>query len=102
MSADSGRPVPPPGSADGDREPVAPSPSSSSPPRMIRTPKYSAFIGTGVVVGVVLGVILTVLAGDRAAAYSLGARLGYLCAIFALLGALVGGAVAVLVERARR
>lgn len=70
--------------------------------RVVRTPKYSAFIGTGVFIGVLLGIGFTIAAGDRAATYSLGSRLGYLCAIFGLLGALLGGAVAVLVERYRR
>ena len=69
------------------------------PARRVRYPKYSVFIGTGVVVGIVLGVILTLRAGDGAAAFTVRARLGYLCSIFGLLGGIAGAAVAVFLDR---
>jgi len=68
---------------------------------MRRAPRYRAFIGTGAVVGAVFAVVLVGVFPDDGH-FSTGAVLGYLGVALALLGALLGGAVAVLLERPRR
>jgi hypothetical protein len=69
--------------------------------RMRRAPKYTAFGLTGTLVGVVIGVILAVTQpanGD----YSQRTIAGYLAVGAGLIGALIGLAAALLVERRRR
>ena len=66
--------------------------------RMRRAPRYRAFGLTGVVIGVVLGAVLA-LSFQATGDYSTRTILGYFIAIFGLLGALLGGGVAVLLER---
>jgi hypothetical protein len=68
---------------------------------MRRAPRYRAFIGSGAVTGAVIGVVLTVVFPDDGN-FSTGAVLGYLAVTLALLGALIGAAVAVVVERTHR
>ena len=60
-------------------------------------PRYGRFIGTGVVVGVLIAIVLTVFR-PHSAAYSGGQVVLYLGLVFALVGALLGGGVAVWLE----
>ena len=69
--------------------------------RLRRAPRYRAFVVAGAVLGAIAGIVASLLLGDPASLFSAGATTGYLAAIGLLLGALVGGAVAVLVERLR-
>jgi hypothetical protein len=87
-------------SADAAPDPVpAPAPVQV---RLRRAPRYRAFVGAGALVGVLAGVVASLLLGDPASLFSSGTTTGYLAAIGLLLGALLGGALAVLVERPRR
>jgi hypothetical protein len=54
------------------------------------------------VLGVIAGIVARLLLGDSASLFSAGTTAGYLAAIGLLLGGLLGGAVAVLVERPGR
>jgi gas vesicle protein len=66
-----------------------------------RAPRYRAFVLTGALLGVIVGIVASLLLGDPASLFSAPTTTGYLAAIGLLLGALLGGAVAVLVERRR-
>jgi hypothetical protein len=66
-----------------------------------RSPKYGAFLVTGALVGVVLAVI-SGLMGTGDGSMGTGQLIGYLAMVFGLLGALLGGAVAVVIERFSR
>ena len=70
--------------------------------RRVRYPKYSVFIGSGVVLGIVVGVLLTIRAGDAGAAYTWKVKLGYLCAVFGLAGGVLGATVAVILDRPKK
>jgi hypothetical protein len=70
--------------------------------RLRRAPRYRAFLVAGGVVGAIAGVVASLLLGDPESLFSQTTTTGYLAAIGLLLGALLGGAVAVLVERPRR
>ncbi|HEX3002851.1 MAG TPA: hypothetical protein VHO27_01460 [Angustibacter sp.] len=75
--------------------------SPASEPRRVpvrRHPRYSAFLLTGGVVGVVVAVVAG-LAGS--AGQSRGALIGYLAVLLGLLGALLGGVVALVLDRRR-
>jgi len=78
-------------------------PDDAGPRRLAlrRAPRYRAFIGTGAIIGVVLAVVLTALFPDDGR-FSTASVMGYLAVSLALVGGLLGGAVAVLVERPRR
>ena len=65
-----------------------------------RSPRYVAFLGTGAVVGLIAGVVLAL--GPGAGVDDPRRLLAYLCALLAGLGALLGGAVAVLLDARRR
>lgn len=67
-------------------------------PREVR---YRAFILTGAVLGIVVAAVLT-FGGSLRGDYSTSTVLAYLAVLFALLGALLGGGVAVVVEAVRR
>jgi hypothetical protein len=69
--------------------------------RVHRSPRYGAFLVTGALVGVFLAVVSGLLGtGDGSMS---GPRLiGYLAVIFGLLGGLLGGGVAVVIERLTR
>ena len=68
-------------------------------PRRIRSaPKFSAFLLTGALAGLVLGLVLGVT-GPADARYDSFTAPGLLGLIFAGLGALTGGVVAVLLEK---
>lgn len=68
---------------------------------MRRAPRYRAFVGTGAIIGVVLAVLLIALFPDDGR-FSTASVLGYLAVSLGLVGGLLGGAVAVLVERPHR
>ena len=72
------------------------------PVRLRRAPRYRAFVGTGAVLGAVVGIVARLLLGDPASVFSAATTTGYLAAIGLLLGGLIGGVVAVLVERPGR
>jgi hypothetical protein len=71
----------------------------SQPPRKARSaPKFTAFLLTGAVAGLLIGCLLSVI-GPVDTSYDASSVLGFLGLIFAGLGMLVGGIVAVLLER---
>ena len=72
------------------------------PVRLRRAPRYRVFVLTGAVLGAIAGIVARLLLGDPASLFSAGTTTGYLAAIGLLLGGLLGGAVAVLVERPGR
>ena len=63
-----------------------------------RSPAFLRWIGTGAVLGFLAGLV-TAVVSDDAASYGLGSQVAYLGVMFAFLGALLGGLVAVLVDR---
>ena len=65
---------------------------------MSRQPRFTSFLVTGGVVGLLIGFILS-LVGHPDTRYDSAAALGFLGLIFALLGVLVGGVIAVLLDR---
>ena len=58
------------------------------------------FLGTGAVLGVLAAVVLG-LAGSGDADHGRGSVVGYLALLLGLLGALLGGVVAVVLDRRR-
>ena len=63
-----------------------------------RTPRYSRFITVGAVIGAVVGVAAALVqGGDR-----VGQGMAYVGCFLALLGGLVGGLVAILLDRPER
>jgi len=70
----------------------------SQPPKIRRAANIPAFLLTGGVIGLVLGVLVGVFGNDDAR-YDAGAAVGYLGLGGAALGVLVGGIVAVLLDR---
>ena len=76
----------------------------TTPPRELqlrRAPRYRSFVITAAALGVAVAAVVT-LSRPVAGNYSAGSVFGYLAVSLGLLGALVGAAVAVLVERPRR
>lgn len=63
-----------------------------------RSPAFLRWIGSGAVVGFLVGLVMAVVSAD-AANYGLGSQVAYLGVMFAFVGALLGGLVAVLVDR---
>ena len=80
----------------------APNAAAPVPVRLRRAPRYRAFVGTGALLGAIAGIVARLLLGDPGSLFSAGTTTGYLAAIGLLLGGLLGGAVAVLVERPGR
>ena len=68
---------------------------TSAPPR---TPNYLRFIVTGAVIGLLGGAIVSV-ATESAGAYSSGSQIAFFGVMFAGIGALLAGLLAVLLER---
>ncbi len=68
--------------------------------RVRRAPRYGRFLGTGAVLGL-LAALVGGLTGPGDPSVGRGALVGYLALAFGLLGALAGGATAVLIERFR-
>ncbi len=83
-------------------EPAAPDVPAPVQVRLRRAPRYRAFVLLGAVLGVIAGVVASLLLADPGYRFSLGTTTGYLAAIGLLLGGLLGGTVAVLVERSPR
>jgi len=63
-----------------------------------RPPRFSAFLLTGGLAGLLIGLFLSVI-GPGDVRYDASATLGFLGLIFAALGGLVGGIIAVLLEK---
>ncbi len=63
-----------------------------------RTPNYLRFIVTGAIVGFLAGAIFS-LVGESATDYSAGSQIAFFGVMFAGIGALLAGLVAVLLER---
>jgi apolipoprotein N-acyltransferase len=70
----------------------------SQQPRRHRSPKFPAFLVTGGLVGLGIGLSVSVWRGVDPR-YDASAALGFLGLICAALGALLGGLVAVLLDR---
>jgi len=77
---------------------VSQQPRKQQPRQARRTPKFSAFLITGGLAGLIIGFLLSVI-GPVDARYDASAALGFLGLIFAGLGALAGGIIAVLIEK---
>jgi hypothetical protein len=77
---------------------VSQQPRKQQPRQVRRTPKFSAFLITGGLAGLIIGFLLSVV-GPVDARYDASASLGFLGLIFAGLGGLVGGIIAVLIEK---
>lgn len=77
---------------------VSQQPRKQQPRQVRRPPRFSAFLLTGALAGLLIGFLLNV-SGPVDARYDASATLGFLGLIFAGLGALVGGLVAVLLDR---
>ena len=73
---------------------------SSDQPARVRRPRYLAFLGTGAIVGLLVTLVLALSADDSAG--STRRLVFYLGILLGGLGALIGGAVAVWLERDRR
>jgi hypothetical protein len=69
--------------------------------RIRRAPRYRAFVLLGAVLGLVAGAVASIVLGGGEAAFSPTTLTGYVGAIGLLLGAFLGAAVAVLIERPR-
>jgi membrane protein DedA with SNARE-associated domain len=65
-----------------------------------RAPKYPAFVLSGALLGVLIGVLLGLI-GSSAVDVSQASLLGYLAALCALLGGVIGAAAALIIERRR-
>jgi len=76
---------------------VSQQPRKQQPRQVRRPPRFSAFLLTGALAGLLIGFLLNV-SGPLDARYDSSATLGFLGLIFAGLGALVGGLVAVLLD----
>jgi hypothetical protein len=96
------RPAPDaPHEAEPDQEPDQ-EPARPVEVRLRRAPRYRAFVAAGAVLGAALGVVLALARGAGDSLFSTATVTGYLGAIGLLLGALLGGAAAVLADRAAR
>jgi uncharacterized integral membrane protein len=69
--------------------------------RVRHAPRYGSFVSTGAILGIVVGVVLALQWQSRAE-FSVNTVAGYVAAILGLIGALLGGALAVLLDRRRR
>jgi hypothetical protein len=85
---------------DGEEKPRLP--AGAVPVRIRRAPRYRAFVLVGAILGLVVGVVASIVLGGGPGAFSAVTLTGYVGVIGLLLGGLLGGAVAVLVERPRR
>jgi hypothetical protein len=87
-----------PTSGRGISEPQEADPASR---QVHRSPRYGAFLLTGAVIGVIVAVISGAI-GTGDGSLGAGRLIGYLAMVFGLLGALLGGSVAVVVEHFSR
>jgi hypothetical protein len=67
-----------------------------------RAPRYRAFVVSGLVVGLLVSLALSVLFPGGVGEFSGRAVFGYLAAGLGLVGGVLGGLAAVVVERPRR
>lgn len=82
-------------------EPAAVPPSARQPvlrPRPPRRPKFRAFLLTGAVVGLLVALVVD-QAGPNVPNYGTGSVIGFIGLLFAGVGALLGGILAVLLDR---
>jgi hypothetical protein len=82
-------------------EPPADEPAAPRRLRVRRAPRYPVFLGTGAAVGVLVAVVAG-LSGAATGETSRGELVGYLAIGFGLVGGLLGGLVAVVLDRGRR
>ena len=75
-------------------------PRKQQPGQVRRSPRFTAFLVTGVLAGLLTGLFLSVV-GPVDARYDSSAAAGFLGLIVAGLGTLAGGLVAVLLDRRR-
>ena len=81
-------------------DPTEPSRSDPRPPpRRHRTPRYPVFLFTGSAAGLLVGVALALYGGGDTVTTGAGV-LGYFSAFGLIVGALLGGTIAVVVESA--
>ena len=73
-------------------------PGKQQPRQVHRPPRFSAFLLSGALAGLVIGLLLSVT-GPVDSRYDASTAAGFLGLIFAGLGLLVGGLVAVLLDR---
>ena len=71
---------------------------SQQPGKVRKTPKFTAFLLTGALAGLLIGFFLSVI-GPVDVRYDGSAALGFLGLIGAGLGMLVGGVIAVLLDK---
>jgi hypothetical protein len=90
-------PAPVPSSA-----PAEPSAGDARQVSLRRAPRYRAFVLTGLVVGLAVAGLLYVLYPGGAGNFSARAVFGYVAAALGLVGSVLGGLAAVLVERPRK
>lgn len=70
--------------------------------RLRRAPRYGSFVATGALLGIAIGVVLAAIEAMRSSGsgeFSVNTVLGYVAATLGLLGALLGGCLAVLLDR---
>jgi hypothetical protein len=70
---------------------------SQQPRKVGRRPNFAAFLISGGLIGLLVGFLVSVV-GPAAVGYDASAMLGFLGLIFAGLGALVAGIIAVLLD----
>ena len=70
---------------------------SQQPRRVRRRPNFAAFLISGALIGLLIGFLVSVF-GPAAVGYDASAILGFLGLIFAGLGALLAGIIAVLLD----
>ena len=70
------------------------------PPRRHRTPRYPVFLFTGSAAGLLVGVALALYGGGGDTVTTGAGVLGYFSAFGLIIGALLGGTIAVVVESA--
>ena len=99
-------PRPDPAGAGGEPAPApVPDPAPAAAPqgrpvRLRRAPRYRAFVLTSLLAGVVLAAVLAATTAPSGG-YSQASLFGYLGVALGLVGAVLGGLVAVLLERRR-
>jgi len=85
------------------REPPGPSDAELAAALHARrraAPRYRVFIGVGILIGVVAASVVTSVFADTSE-YEASSVLGYTAVLLALVGGLLGGGVAVLLDRRR-
>ncbi len=65
-----------------------------------RQPNFPAFLWTGGILGLLAGALVSVF-GSASTEYGLGPEVGYMGVLFGALGLLLGGVLAVLLDRRR-